>query len=125
MIYLDANIILRYLLQDCEKFTEQSKNYLENSEAFIKNEVLTEVVYVLNKTYSVPKNEVVNTLKELFINDNISVDSKEIVNLALDIFELQNIDFVDSILCACNKISNCNIVTFDKKLNKCLDGNNK
>lgn len=120
MIYLDANVILRYLLKDCEKFIEQSIEYVENNNAYIKNEVLAEVVYVLNKTYNVPKSEVAVTLKDLLTNTNIESDSKEVVSLALEIFESKNIDFVDSLLCAYNKISKLEIVTFDKKLNKCL-----
>jgi predicted nucleic acid-binding protein len=39
MLYLDTNIILRYLLEDCEQFIEQSKEYIENNNVYIKNEV--------------------------------------------------------------------------------------
>jgi len=119
MLYLDANVILRYLLQDSEEFIEQSKEYVENSTVYIKNEVLAEVVYVLNKTYQVPKNEVTNILKELISYSNIEVESKKVIILALDIFETKNIDFVDSLLCAYSKLLNFNVVSFDRKLNKC------
>lgn len=123
MIYLDANVILRYLLQDCEKFTGQSIKYIEDNNVYIKNEVLAEVVYVLNKTYNVPKSEVSNILKELLENDNIEAESKKVVILALEIYESKNIDFVDGLLCAYHKILNYKVVSFDKKLNKCLNGN--
>ncbi len=122
MIYLDTNVILRYLLHDCEKFIEQSKKYVEQHDVYIKNEVLAEVVYVLNKTYNVPKDKVSTTLKELLESDNIGADSKEVIFLALEIFASKNIDFVDSLLCAYKKISAYKVVTFDNKLNKCLDG---
>lgn len=121
MIYLDTNVILRYLLQDCEKFVEQSIKYIEKHDVYIKNEVLAEVVYVLNKTYNVPKKEVINTLKNLLESDNIEIDSKEVIFLALEIFASKNIDFVDSLLCAYNKVSALKVVTFDNKLNKCLN----
>jgi predicted nucleic-acid-binding protein len=104
-------------------FTKESIKYVENSNVYIKNEVLAEVVYVLNKTYSVPKTEVAITLKKLLESHYIEVDSKEVVNLALEIFESKNIDFVDSLLCAYNKISKYSVGTFDKKLNKCLNEN--
>ncbi len=55
MLYLDTNIILRYLLQDSEEHKTKSKEYIENHATYIKNEVFAEVVYVLNKTYKVPK----------------------------------------------------------------------
>jgi len=57
MLYLDTNVILRYLLQDCEQFITQSKEYIENNKTYIRNEVFAEVVYVLNKTYQVPRVE--------------------------------------------------------------------
>ncbi len=60
------------------------------------------------------------TLTELFLNDNILVVSKLIINLSLEIFASKNIDFVDAILCAHKKIKNIDIVSFDKKLNRCL-----
>jgi len=120
MLYLDTNVILRYLLQDSEEFITQSKMYIENNKTFIKNEVFAEVVYVLNKTYQVPKSEIANILKELLSMNDIGVDSKEVLILAFEIFEKKNIDFVDSLLCAYSKELKINIVSFDKKLNKCL-----
>jgi len=121
MLYLDTNVILRYLLEDCEQFIEQSKEYVENNNVYIKNEVLAEVVYVLNKTYKVPKNLVNITVKEFITNDNVEVESLEVIVLALEIFETKNIDFVDSLLCAYNKLFKYQVVSFDKKLNKCME----
>jgi len=123
MLYLDTNVILRYLLQDCGQFIAQSKEYIENNKAYIRNEVFAEVVYVLNKTYQVPKNEIANILKELLSLNTIEVDSREVINLALDVFETKNIDFVDSLLCAYSKLLKINVVSFDKKLNKCMEAN--
>lgn len=121
MLYLDTNVVLRYLLQDCEEFIKQSKEYIEDNEVYIKNEVLSEVVYVLNKTYKVPKNILSAVLKEFIANSNIHSDSKEVINLSLDIFESKNIDFVDSLLCAYNKILKYEIISFDKKLKMCIE----
>ncbi|KIM04079.1 MAG: hypothetical protein KN64_10385 [Sulfurovum sp. AS07-7] len=122
MLYLDTNVILRYLLQDCEQFMAQSKDYIENNKTYIKNEVFAEVVYVLNKTYQVPRSEIANILKELLSINDIAVDSKEVIILAFEIFETKNIDFVDSLLCAYSKIMKIHVVSFDKKLTKCLVG---
>ena len=49
------------------------------------------------------------------------MNDKEVINQALNFFDEKNIDFVDSILCASNKLRNENIASFDKKLNKCMD----
>lgn len=119
MIYPDTNVILRYLLQDSKELGKQSKEYMEKYTVFIKNEVLAEVVYVLNKTYQVPRDEIANVLKELILCSNTEMESKKVAILALDIYETQNIDFVDSLLCTYSKILDFNVVSFDKKLNKC------
>ncbi len=37
MIYLDTNVILRYLLKDSDRFYDQAREYLEDKEVFIKN----------------------------------------------------------------------------------------
>ncbi len=121
MIYLDANIILRYLLGDNVKFIEKSKNIIDNNDVFIKHEVLAEVVYVLNKTYNVPKDKLETILVDFIGNINIYTDNKEVTILSLKIFNDKNIDFVDSLLCAYKKIENIHVETFDKKLIKCLN----
>lgn len=49
MNIVDANIILRYLLEDIPELAEKAAEILENNEIFIPNEVFAEVVYVLEK----------------------------------------------------------------------------
>jgi predicted nucleic-acid-binding protein len=46
MKIVDANIVLRYLLNDADDFSEKASELLENNEVFIPNEVITEIVYV-------------------------------------------------------------------------------
>jgi len=121
VLYLDTNVILRYLLQDHHEFSQKSISIIENNNVYIKNEVLAEVVYVLNKTYKVEKQKLRKILTDFTEVNNIHFESKEIVILALNIFENQNIDFVDALLCSYEKLKNFEIVSFDKKLNKCLD----
>ena len=123
MLYLDTNVILRYLLQDHHEFSQKSISIIENNNVYVKNEVLAEVVYVLNKTYKVEKQKLRKILTDFIEVNNIHFESKEIVILALNIFENQNIDFVDALLCSYEKLKNFEIVSFDKKLNKCLNNN--
>lgn len=78
------------------------------------------MVYVLNKTYNVPKDIVNNTLREMLVNSNIHADSIEVCMLALSIFQEQNIDFVDGLLCAYRKVMGIEVYSFDKKLNRCI-----
>jgi len=53
MIIVDANIVLRYLLNDTENLSEKAADILENNNVFLLNEVIAEIVYVLEKVYKV------------------------------------------------------------------------
>ncbi|GAB3806962.1 PIN domain-containing protein [Virgibacillus kimchii] len=49
MKIIDANVLLRYLLNDVEELTERAVELIENNNVYISNEVIAKVVYVLQK----------------------------------------------------------------------------
>jgi len=118
MIFLDTNYILRFLLRDNEEMYKISKECIKNSDCFIDNEVLAEVVFVLSKVYKTSKKDIRISLEKFLSIPTILLNSKSIILKSLEIFEEKNIDFVDAILCA--KSKKHEIKTFDKKLNKCI-----
>ena len=118
MILLDANYILRYLLQDHEEMFLIAKETIHNNGCVVLNEVVAEVVYVLQKVYHVPKVELVNSVGSFLSQSNISMLAKKAdVLLALQYYQEKNIDFVDGYLCALKDAYE--VKTFDKKLLKC------
>ena len=120
MIILDANYILRFLLNDNEEMYEISKQVIKNNKCLILNEVLAEVVFVLLKVYQVPKKDISQSLINFLNLNTIYSDDKNDLLEALEIFEnKRSLDFVDCILCA--KSEFYKIKTFDKKLNKCIE----
>lgn len=114
MIYVDANIFLRYILNDNQEMANFAENLLNNGNAFIYPEVLAEMVYVLTKVYNIERNEVCEKLTQLL--DFVETTDKDVMKLALKNFSEIKLDFVDCILLAQNKIHNFEIATFDKKL---------
>lgn len=46
MRMLDANIILRYLLNDNEKMADEAEKIIREERAWVTTEVMAEVVYV-------------------------------------------------------------------------------
>ena len=118
MIVLDTNYILRFLLKDNEDMYKISKNAITTNRCFIDNEVLAEVVFVLLKVYQVPKADIRVTLEKFISFENIILNNKNIIINALKIFEENNLDFVDAILCA--KSKKYIVKTFDQKLKKCI-----
>jgi predicted nucleic-acid-binding protein len=114
----DANIVLRYLLRDNENLSQKAAEILENKTIHIPFEVCAEVVYVLEKVYSIPRENIQNALFILLDYNNLSTTDKTVLKEALKIYSSEKIDFVDSILIAWNHISDAKIHSFDKKVNK-------
>jgi predicted nucleic-acid-binding protein len=121
MIRIDTNYIIRYLVNDNIEMADIAEEILTTKNVFIPNEILAEVVYVLSGVYKISKEDISNQLLELIDFENISVSNSKIITQSLEIFKTKNLDFVDCLLCAYSNQDE--IVTFDKKLNKCIASN--
>jgi predicted nucleic-acid-binding protein len=122
MIRVDANYILRYLLNDNPEMANIAEQLFLNEQLFIANEILAEVVYVLLGVYKISKIEIADKLISLIHSDTILTDNEPIIIEALTLFRNQNLDFVDCLLCSYSQIDE--IKTFDKKLNRCIESRN-
>ena len=112
---LDANAILRYLLNDIEEQAETVEKAIKNG-AYTIPEVMAEVVYVLSGVYECERKEIADTIRVLL--DEIDISDKPVILSALDLFGSTNLDYVDCILVARAVVLNENVLTFDKKLTK-------
>jgi len=122
MIRIDTNYILRYLLNDNEEMAEIAESVLMNYKVFISNEIFGEVIYVLEGFYKISREDIALQLIEIIEWENIHTLNDDILIEALNIYKSKKLDFVDCILCAYSKFDN--ILTFDKKLNKCIEAKN-
>ncbi len=66
MKIVDANVVLRYLLNDTEPLAEKATEILENNEVFVPTEVIAEIVYVLEGIYQVKRETIASTLIDFF-----------------------------------------------------------
>ncbi len=123
MIRIDTNYIIRYLIDDNEEMATIAEEAIMHKNIYISNEVLAEVVYVLNGVYGYSREKISSVLLELIEFDNIETNDKSIVLSAFKIYAEKKLDFVDCILCAYAIVDE--ILTFDKKLMKCVGGDNK
>ncbi|MBR3623534.1 MAG: PIN domain-containing protein, partial [Selenomonadaceae bacterium] len=55
-VIFDANMILRYILEDNEKMADEVEEYIALYNVVITLEVVAEVVYVLRKVYCAERN---------------------------------------------------------------------
>ena len=118
MVVLDANVILRYLLNDNEAMAREAESIIKTEVTMVPIEVIAEVVYVLKGVYSVDGNKIRDALME-FLSE-VTVAEKEVIQVGLDAYAENNLDFVDCILYAYSCVKKYDIKTFDKKLNKLL-----
>lgn len=115
---LDTNVILRYLLEDNEEMTQQSKFIITNYNCKVYLEVICEVVYVLQGLYSVDRANIKNSIFQL--SKDVDIDKLDILSIALDEFcNKPKKDFVDCLLYGYHK-KGYSVFTFDKKLQKLL-----
>ena len=63
MTVLDANMILRYLLNDNAAMAETAERYIEAGNASVTIEVMAEVVYVLKGVYFMERDLIAQTLE--------------------------------------------------------------
>ena len=116
-ILIDANVILRYFLNDNEDMAIEAEYVIKNG-AVTLPEVLAEVVYVLRNVYKVEKQNIVDTLLDVL--NEIEIEHYETILRAVNIFAETNLDFVDCILIAYNEVEKIEVFSFDKKLTRRL-----
>lgn len=119
MTLLDANYILRYLLNDHPEMFEEAKGLIENKACMILGEVLAEVVYVLEGYYKTPRPKIAEALRLFFEEGNVHMHEPLSVAIkALRLYAESSLDYVDCYLCALK--DRYKVATFDKKLQRCL-----
>ena len=121
MIRIDTNYIVRYLVNDNIEMAEMAEEILTSRNVFISNEIFAEVVYVLLGVYKIKKEDISNQFLELIDFENISVSNLKVIKQSFELFKTKNLDFVDCLLCAYSNQDE--IITFDKKLTKCISNN--
>ena len=115
---IDTNVILRYLLGDHKAFSPKAKAFMElvsqgTKKAGIPSVVIVECVYVMEKFYKIPGNEIVDTLSKILnFSGIVNPDKSEILEALLK-YANTNTDIVDCMLAAQSSPEKV-IVSFDK-----------
>ncbi|WAM33569.1 PIN domain-containing protein [Caldicellulosiruptor morganii] len=120
-IWIDANIILRYLLHDHEEFFQKAKKIMLKAEQgklklLVAPITIAEVVWTLESFYKIPKDKIADILSSFICSDGIEVEEEDVVLFALKNYKESNVDFIDAYLSNhMAKSGNNRIFTFDKK----------
>jgi predicted nucleic-acid-binding protein len=118
MTIIDANIVLRYILDDHTELSPKAADILENQSVMLPIEAACEVVYVLQKVYQVDRQQIQQYLSELVNEQLITVEKTEVFLKALDCYGTTTFDFVDTLLWAYHIVEQHDVLTFDQKLSK-------
>ena len=117
---LDANAVLRFLLQDNEEQFQNIKLVVRTETCYVTLEVLAEVCYVLEGLYQVSREDIVSSFRKL--NNDLIILNADVLLRALEIFDkTPKLDFVDCLLYGYKIEKGIEVITFDRKLQKRLE----
>lgn len=119
---IDANVILRYLLQDNEELTPKADAIIEGIEdgklqVLCEPVTLSEVVYVLFRFYEQERSAIYEGLEPIVKMDGFLMPDKGRYIHALELFANDIPHFGDACACAA-ALEQCSgrLLSFDKKL---------
>jgi len=120
---IDANVIIRFLVQENSKHYKKSVEILSNIEdnsikVEILSEVVMEVLFIMTKYYHAPLSDIVEDVKSILLLDGIVNENKYILISALNMMESKNIDYVDALICTKAKLEGYGKISFDKDVMK-------
>ena len=115
---VDANILLRYILNDHKELSLKAKEIIDRQVVEIPIEVLCEVIYVLSGHYNIDRKSISTELKRFFNQTQCILPHREAVLRGIEYFNTISLDFVDCVLAGYKEVENDEIFTFDKKLKK-------
>lgn len=101
MILVDTNIILRFILNDDLSLSPKARIIFEKItkgeiKTFISLLVTSEVIFTLERSYKIPKAEIIKSLTHIFKLANLIVEKQELVEQAFVYYLDQNISFQDA-----------------------------
>jgi len=120
MLLIDANIALRYILNDNKELSPKAKDIIDNNDIEMPIEVLSEVVYVLNGVYGINRETIRSKLLYFFESTNCRIPHKTAVLCGLMHYASTNFDFVDCILSGYCEMEDREVATLDLKLQKLI-----
>ena len=101
MIFIDANIFIRYFASDdlskFKKVEELFQKIVQGKiECFTNQMVIAEIVWVLDKFYNMDRQLICDNIEFVVNTPNLKVKEKNILLKATDIYRNSNIDFIDA-----------------------------
>ena len=117
---IDANIVLRYLLNDHPDQSPKAREIIDQNIVEVPIEVLCEVIFVLKGHYGIDRQNISTRLKFFFDQTQCILPHRNVVLQGLEYYGQKSLDFVDCILGGYADVDKDEIFTFDEKLQKLI-----
>ena len=124
MIGLDTNVLVRFLVQDDDAQTRRAvalvKYALDENEAlYVSDVVLCELVWVLETSYAVGRDEIAANMAKLLRARQLAFRDADMLSRALEAYQAGRGDFADYVIREDARVAGADAVaTFDKALLK-------
>lgn len=119
-IIVDTNVLVRFVVGDDDRQAKAAVRALESAEIVaISAHALCELVWVLDRSYGVARNDIVDTIRKLTSAQNVEVD-RPAVEAGLTMLEAGG-DFADGIIAHEGQwLGGETLLSFDKQVVKLL-----
>lgn len=121
MIAIDTNVMIRYLVGDDAAQAEAARALLErltpDDPGLLCREVVMEIAWVLERSYSFPRTQVAQALMDLTASDSLLVENADDVAAAAHHYRQGGVGFSDlMVLAAAKRAEASPLYTFDRRL---------
>ncbi len=120
MLAIDANVLIRIIVDDEPHQAKAARTLLESEETFVTSTVLLEVEWVLRSSYRLARPAVLEALRAICGLAGVVLDEPDRVAAAIGWAEA-GMDFADALHLAAAESCEA-FVTFDRKLAKSAAG---
>lgn len=124
MIGIDTNVLVRILADDANAMQQcqKARDFVtQQDKVFISSIVLVETIWVLQRAYAVDKKQILDILNQLLLQKHLIFENRLLIEKARDIYQVESFGFSDALILAGNKVKECHLYTFDKKLGRHVD----
>ncbi len=101
MIFIDTNIFIRYFVSDDSHKSKKVEELFQKIvtgeiESFTNQMVITEIVWVLDKFYSMDRQSICDNIEFILNTPNLKIKEKNILSNTIEIYRNSNVDFIDA-----------------------------
>ena len=122
-LMMDANVLVRFLVQDVPEQAKAAKRLVEQAEAgtlvlVVDPMIVAETLYVLTSFYRRPREAVADALVAFVQSDGVSAAEESRIVDALRRFKRTPVDFADAWLAATGAATHREVASFDRDLDR-------